>query len=268
MTSWRDSIVQDFVPNVSKLTLVADPDGLLVEEKLAIALREKGFDLVEFEDSVTFRYAYESKYRAVWDRGEQTDLVVALRWHDTELDSLPYDLLQAGRRLSFNLGELFPNLSYAVLEELDRNLLDSVFEAQTKFSPGRMGDNATKDFILRHVFGIAVELIGNTVDLLRTLLRLHYSGMTVPYGLAERVVATLGQSKQFETWPLAQIIPDDKAFFAFLDERWPLFLSNSDDVEEIQDALPRQPLAIPGPELLPFGHEDIRVYVDNLFLER
>ena len=33
-----------------------------------------------------------------------------------------------------------------------------------------MGDNATKDFMLRHVFGIAAELIGDEVELLRALL--------------------------------------------------------------------------------------------------
>jgi len=46
------------VPNVSKLTLVADPDGLLTEEKLVLELRGRGFDLIEFNDPVEFRYAY------------------------------------------------------------------------------------------------------------------------------------------------------------------------------------------------------------------
>jgi len=108
MSSWRDAILNDFVPNVSKLTLVADPDCLLTEEKLALELRGRGFDLIEFNDPVEFRYAYESKYRSIWDRGEHTDLVVILRLQDAELESLPYDLLQAGRKLSFNLGDLFP----------------------------------------------------------------------------------------------------------------------------------------------------------------
>ena len=67
------------MPQVSKLTLVADPDGLLGEEKLALALRQRGFDLIEFTDAVAFRYAYESNYRSVWDRGDYTDLVVILR---------------------------------------------------------------------------------------------------------------------------------------------------------------------------------------------
>lgn len=52
MTTWRDAILNDFVPNVSKLTLVADPDCLLTEEKLALELRGQGFDLIEFTDPV------------------------------------------------------------------------------------------------------------------------------------------------------------------------------------------------------------------------
>lgn len=267
MSSWRDAILNDFVPNVSKLTLVADPDGLLAEEKLALDLRGRGFELIEFSDPVEFRYAYESKYRSIWDRGEQTDLVVVLRLQDAELESLPYDLLQAGRKLSFNLGDLFPNLSYPVIEKLDRSLLDSLFEAQRKSPPDRMGDNTTKDFILRHVFGIAAELITNEVELLRTLLRLHYGKLQIPLILAERLLQVLKGPDGFKTWPLSEIVPDDEAFFAFLQERWPLFLSRLGSAHQVREDSPEYGLKYPGPDRLPFDHQDIKVYIDNLFLE-
>jgi hypothetical protein len=274
--SWRDAILNDFVPNVSKLTLVADPDCLLTEEKLALELRGRGFDLIEFSDPVEFRYAYESKYRSIWDRGEHTDLVVVLRLQDAELESLPYDLLQAGRKLSFNLGDLFPNLSYPVIEKLDRSLLDSLFEAQRKSPPDRMGDNATKDFILRHVFGIAAELIANEVELLRALLRLHYGKLQIPLMLAERLIQVLKGHDGFKAWPLSEIVPDDEAFFAFLQERWPLFLSAMCEVRSAENAVwepethyaPRTThFRYSGPHRLPFDHQDILVYLDNLFLE-
>lgn len=267
MSSWRDAILNDFVPNVSKLTLVADPDCLLTEEKLALKLRGRGFDLIEFSDPVEFRYAYESKYRSIWDRGEHTDLVVVLRLQDAELESLPYDLLQAGRKLSFNLGDLFPNLSYPVIEKLDRSLLDSLFEAQRKSPPDRMGDNATKDFILRHVFGIAAELIGGEVELLRALLRLHYGKLQIPLMLAERLIQVLKGHDGFKAWPLSEIVPDDEAFFAFLQERWPLFLSRLGSVNQVREDSPEYGLKYPGPDCLPFDHQDIKVYIDNLFLE-
>lgn len=267
MSSWRDAILKDFVPNVSKLTLVADPDCLLTEEKLAMELRGRGFDLIEFNDPVEFRYAYESKYRSTWDRGEHSDLVVILRLQNAELGSLPYDLLQAGRNLSFNLGDLFPTLSYPVIEKLDRSLLDALFEAQRKSSSDRMGDNATKDFILRHVFGIAAELIGNEVDLLRALLRLHYGNLQIPLILAMRLIQVLKDHDGFKKWPLDEIIPDVEAFFSFLQERWPLFLTRLGKGDHAREALSEYGLKYPGPAHLPFEHQDIRVYIDNLFLE-
>ena len=267
MSSWRDAILNDFVPNVSKLTLAADPDSLLTEEKLALELRGRGFDLIEFNDPIEFRYAYESKYRSNWDQGRHTDLVVILRLQDEELGSLPYDLLQSGRRLSFNLGELFPNLSYPVIEKLDRSLLDALFDAQRKSPPERMGDNATKDFTLRHVFGIVAELIPNEVELLRMLLRLHYGKTQAPPTLAQRLIQVIKERAEFKAWPLDEIVPDEEAFFAFLQERWPVFLAKLGKVEQVRDHSPGYVLKYPGPDHLPFDHQDIKIYIDNLFIE-
>ncbi|NCD34700.1 MAG: BREX-3 system phosphatase PglZ [Spartobacteria bacterium] len=267
MSSWREAILNEFVPNVSKLTLVADPDCLLTEEKLALELRGRGFDLIEFNDPVEFRYAYESKYRSIWDRGELTDLVVVLRVKNVELESLPYDLLQAGRKLSFSLGDIFPNLSYPVIEKLDRSLLDSLFEAQRKSSPDRMGDYATQDFILRHVFGIAAELITNDVDLLRVLLRLHYGKLQLPMMLVERLIHVLKGHDRFESWPLSELVSDDEAFFVFLQERWSIFLSRLGNAGHVREESAEYDLKYSGPDRLPFDHQDIKVYIDNLFLE-
>lgn len=267
MSSWRNTILKDFVPNVAKLTLVSDPDCLLTEEKLALALRDRGFDLIEFNDPIEFRYAYESKYRSIWDRGEHTDLVVILRLQDAELAALPYDLLQAGRKLSFCLGDLFPNMSYPVVEQLDRSLLDSLFDAQRKTSPDRMGDNATKDFILRHVFGVAAELISTEVELLRFLLRLHYGSSAIPLMLAGRLVEVFESSGSFKGWSLSQIIPDAEQFFAFIQERWPIFLENLKQDNQVKENYAAYGLKVQGPVALPFDHQDIRVYIDNLFVE-
>ena len=267
MSSWRNTILKDFVPNVAKLTLVSDPDLLLTEEKLAMELLERGFDLIEFNDPIEFRYAYESKYRSIWDRGDHTDLVVVLRLQDTELDALPYDLLQAGRKLSFSLGDIFPNMSYPVVEQLDRSLLDSLFDAQKKTSPERMGDNATKDFILRHVFGVAAELISTEVELLRFLLRLHYGNTAIPAVLSCRLVEVFENNGCFNGWSLSEIIPDGEQFFGFIQERWPIFLENFKQANHFKENLSAYKLKLEGPVRLPFDHQDIRVYIDNLFVE-
>lgn len=272
--NWRDSILEEFVPNICKLTVVADPDNLLTEEKLVLELKNRGFELIEFNDPVEFRYIYESKYRAKWDKGEQTDLEVVLRIQNSEFEILPYDLLKTARRkFIFSLGKLFPNLSYPVIEKLDRSCLDKLFEAQKKYTPARMGDNATKDFILHHVFGIEANLISNDVALLRVLLRLHYNKITMPELLSDRLVQVLRHNGDFHNWPLEEIIPSDEAFYSFLQERWPVFLdrilakAKLTEKSSEMDFNSETDFKYSGLEVLPFDHQDIRVYIDNLFVE-
>jgi len=269
MSSWRDQILKEFTPKVARLTLVADPDGLLLEEGILEGIRERGFELIPFEDHIAFRYAYESKFRSRWDRGEHTDLVVVLRSQASDLSGLPYDLLQAGRRLSFNLGDIFPNLSYPVVTALDRGDLDALYEAQQRYAPGQLGDNATKEFVLRHVFEIAPELIKQPSDLLRVLLRRHYRRQRIPTVLDERFIQLLRQSNIFDDWPIETLISDRESFFAFLQERWTIFLDREAAKGEsgVREAVKPFALTIEGPIDLPFDHHDVRVYIDNLFVE-
>lgn len=269
MSSWRDQILREFTPNVVRLTLVADPDGLLLEEGVLAGIRERGFELIPFEDHVAFRYAYESKFRNRWDQGEQTDLVVVLHSGAKDLGGLPYDLLQTGRQLSFNLGEIFPHLSYPVVAALDRGDLDAAYEAQKRHAPDVLGDNATKEFLLRHVYGIAPELIKKPSDLLRVLVRRHYRKQRIPQLLDERFIQILRQQDGFDQWPLEKIISDREAFFAFLQERWPVFLDRTAAQEgsQVLEGENSFGFEFPGPSDLPFEHDDIRVYIDNLFLE-
>lgn len=267
MASWRDSILKEFVPEISRLTLVADPDGLLTEEGILAGIQDRGFELIPFDDHVAFRFVYESKYRSRWDGGERTDLVVVLRAEADDLSRLPYDLLQTGRQLSFNLGDIFPNLSYPIVEQLDRADLDSLYDAQLEHAPGRLGDNATKDFILRHVFEIEPALIKEPSDLLRTLLRRHYRKRDIPRAFDERLIAILERSNVFTDWPLKDIVPRREAFFAFLQERWPAYLEHLASTGAVRESAESYSLEYPGPLDIPFGHDDVRVYIDNLFLE-
>lgn len=263
MSDWRSHILKEFTPGVQPITVVADPDGLLTEPSLSQALAERGFELVLFEDSISFRFAYESRFRSRLDAGEKLDLVVLLGDEASSLGKLPFDVLAGARKLSFALADMFPQFSYPVLRALEPQYLDLLYEAQIRFSPGVLGENATKDFILRHVFEIAAELVKSDVDLLRTLLRRHYRVQVIPHAFIERLVQVLHQSGRFAGWPLADLLTDRSLFYAFLQERWPRFLSRLCGATEPTDGH----FVVEGPADLSFDNPDVRVYIDNLFLE-
>ena len=269
MADWRKAILDEFTPDVARLTLAADPDGLLVEEEISRQLQARGFEIMRYDDPVAFRFAYESKYRSRWDRKETCDLVVV--WNGDA--RLPHDLLQTGRSLTFTLADMFPGLSVPVLSALDRADLTPLFRARAGSSLEPMGDNATKDFILRHVFGIAPELIRQPSDLLRILLRRHYQNQRIPETLDDRLISQLRHGGWFDEWPLEEIVPDRDAFFGFLQERWPVFLKQlAERLEAHAWTTPVEQISFygmkyRGPAWLPFDHDDVRIYVDNLFLE-
>lgn len=276
MKSWRDPILAQFTPEiatVARLTIVADPDQLLTEAGIVEGVRARGFDVITFTDHAAFRYAYEQRFRRAWDAGQQTNLVVVLRATGVELEWLPFDLLQKAKRdsrlLSFSLAELFPNLQPHVIGELDRRELDAVFQAQESNQPEKSGVNATREFLLRHVFDISPEAIKSPADLLRVLLRRHYTGRVLPPALDEHLIASLKKHKQWSSWPLDRIVPSKANFLEFLQERWPGFVRQVVDIRHSKLAEPETPygLRFDGPVELPFDHPDVRVYIDTLFIE-
>ena len=264
MSNWRDYILQHFREPIHRLTLVADTDGLMLEEELLAAIQQNGFDLLPFADPIAFRYAYESGYRQHWDEGQDTDLVVILRSPSASLRSLPYDLLQSGRTLTFGLPDLFPRLSYPVVSDLDLVCLQPLHEAYQQYTGPEMGDQASAEFVLKHVFGIVPETIKTPTDLLKLLLSRHARGGRVPPRLDALVLASLRRSHIFDKWPLETLLRSAADFFAFLQEGWGGYLA----AQQSAKVLAREPGTVYAVgDTLPFDEPDVRAYVDTLFLE-
>ena len=270
MADWRETILTHFQNDINRLTLVSDPDGLLTEERMLTEIKRRGFDLIPFEDSIAFRYAYESKYRSIWDRGEKTELVVVLRSED-DLQQLPYDLLKAGRQLEFNLHKLFPNLSYPAVAALDRSLLDPLFEAYEQDHDSKLAEKATKDFVLRSCFRIERSMINSPVDLLRALLPLYHANQRLPDVLAKHLTESLEGKSCLEGWSLSELLSSPSTFFQFLQQQWNHQVASfegSDQSEVHETPSTYDSASGDGDELtVPFEHQDVRAYVDTFFIE-
>jgi len=268
LTTWQSEILKDILHAQTKLVIAADPDGLLSDEKIQQEVREQGFEFMIYDDPLVFRYEYESRYRSKWDAGQNADGCVLLIIAGRDIDSLPYDLLQASYKVSLDLGEIFPELSYPILEKLSADHLDRLYQAYHEANPARMGDNETCDFILRHIFQISADLVKEPEDLLKTMLRIHFGKQYLPLVITERLISLLEAKPSFKTWPLKTLFGDRDAFFQFLQERWPIFL---DRIVGNND-LTREPrldyeFKVEGPLHLPLEHRDVRIYFDDLFLE-
>ena len=65
MTNWREDILKHFVSGIARKTVVADPDELFRDEGLFTEISRRGFSLLHFEDSVSFRFTTEISYKNI-----------------------------------------------------------------------------------------------------------------------------------------------------------------------------------------------------------
>ncbi len=265
MSAWTDRILQEFPADLSRFWIACDPDDLLLDERILHSLRERGFEVLPFEDSVAFRTEYEERYRAAWDRGEEgSSKALVLQLRGTDLNTLPWDYVRMGRKISLSLADLFPKLSYGVIRQIDSEHHEALFLAHNKHATQLPGEGATKDFILTHIFRISPYLLNRPEDFWREVLRLHYRGAGLPDLLAKHVAAILKDTPLGDL-PIAEVLSSKSYMVHAVQGAWSRFLSQygiqSDRAsnEEATEVVPAVSV--------PFEHPDVRVIVDAMFLE-
>lgn len=269
LNSWRKSLLDDLITGISKITLVFDPDSLLKDELLVRELFSRGFQLIELEDTIEFRYIFESRYRKILETNKSKELIIITQLSKSESSNIPFDILEQSRQIAVELSSIFPNLSHSVLEELDYNLLDYVYEAKSKKKVDRLGLNATKDFILREVFNFEADQPFSEVDLLQYLLKMHYEGMSIPSTLVERMITTLKRNPVPGELNLLELITSSSAFYEFILERWELFVQQTishKSTNEENSSFKHGELKYKGFYDIPFQDQSLRVYIDSMFM--
>ena len=263
---WQQKIIKPLDVRLARNFIADDPDCLLAEESLQQALLENGFQLYFFEGSIELRH-----FLSVQISSDSARCVISVNSDFYDINALPYDLLSNAQRLSVSLGDCFPDLAYTVLKSLQSEELNALDSALQEYTPGQMNESASCDFVLRHVFKLSPEVIQTPSDLLRSLLRLHYRDVELPSVLRSRLISLLIRRKQFFQWPLCDIVSSKQHFFAFLQRHWPAYV---DEVIDSQRRRTRETTSVYQSDseaeekvVLPFGHDDVRIYIDNLFVE-
>ena len=265
MRAWIDRIVREFPADLAHFWIACDPDDLLLDERILHSLRERRFEVLPFEGSVAFRTEYEERYRAAWDRGEDGPAkALVLQLRGTDVNALPWDYIRKGRRVSLSLADLFPKLSYGVIRKIGSEHHEALFQAHNKHATQPLGEGATKEFILTHIFRISPYFLSRPEDFWRELLRLHYRGSGLPTLFADHVDGILADNPDLKDLPVAELLSSKSFTLRVLQESWDRFLAQYGVRSQRSiDAGQGATHAVS----IPFDHPDIRVIIDNLFLE-
>ena len=267
MTTWADRILKVFPSGLTHLWIVADPDDVLLDERVLSRLRDQGYDVLPFEDSIAFRAEYEERYRGAWDQGEvgsSSALIIQVR--GTQVDELPWDYRRQARMASLSLSDLFPKLSTSVVRQLGSDLLPHLYEAQKKYAHQVLAEAPTKDFVLTHIYRMkSPHLISRLEDLWCEMLRLHYQESLLPSVLAQYVGQVIGENALFNSLPVAELFSNRSMVLRLIQDAWYRHLTTL-GVTGTRVAEP--PHAEYGAVLeVPFEQPEVRMILDSMFLD-
>ncbi len=211
-------VLQHFPPQTHALTLVRDPDGVLADEAVLTALTARGFrliDMVSSRDPVALRYYIEQA--RPWTA--TAPLIVVT---EGDLSTLPYDVWRQGHRVTLALHTVFPRLAYPVVRSLTATQRARL--AQAPSPAHRLGQRATREHILRHVFDADVADLQTPVALVTWLDAYHAGVEPLPPDLAVYLLEQLEARGGFAGWPLLELLRDYEAFVTFVREQWQAYV--------------------------------------------
>ncbi len=239
-------LLELFPYNAHPLYIVSDPDGLLFDESILVALIERGFTIIQETDPVLMRYRVEQTKPF---RSSNPIIIIT----DDALETLPYDLWQQGQQIVLALHTFFPYLSYPIIRTLTP--LQRVRLSQAKSPREALGERRTIEFLLEHVFGLQPNLFQQPSYFILWLDEYHQSLAPLPEPILEQALAQLRRIPEYKAWPLKEILQDRFAYQSFIQNQWNGFLSlqtgktvseksaeyvlRFESNQGLQDALPR-----------------------------
>lgn len=253
----------DFQEPVPPLSLVADPDHLLLDEILLSSLKDRQVEFIQYGDPVAFRYLFESRYRKAL---EKRSLRLLVQVNDVPLEQIPYDLLQMGRKLTYQMQSIFPKLSPQVVKQLAAQDLDALYAVYGQYQ-GSTTHGETCDFILRRVFKVPYDLIDDETELVKYLLSKHYRQKHYPEVIELYLIERLQKQKGLNKLSLAELVKSPAFFYSYLQNQWFEYLQTLQELPVVSKDNGLLEGIYSKEKTHPFDNEDVYRLLDNLFIE-
>ncbi|MGG2093478.1 BREX-3 system phosphatase PglZ [Bacillus sp. S13(2024)] len=254
MSGWRDEVLRKFQYQNNKLLLVHDKDFLLSDELILSQLTDYDYEVVRFEDSISFRYLYEQQYRL-----HEKECKVIVYTNDDIV--FPYEFIRKGFSISINISTIFPKFSASILRSMNREDLDALFTAHAQYQ-GSSSNAETLAYIVKHVYKIPYEIIDSEVELYKLLLSIHYKKADIPQSIQKFLIGKLQLVEVFRKFPIENLISSAAFFYHFLEEQWDSLVTTYKSSSDIQIFDPFKEY-----ETHPFANHDVRRLMNDLFME-
>lgn len=194
--SWRTIVLNRLIVGNARIRVVADPDGLLLDEDLLQDLENRGLMVLLYDDAWTFRVRYEEDFRTAWDNGQRTKRLL-VRATTRDLDVIPFDILNQSDPLYVSVSELFSHLDRHIMAELDPRQYDTAFGVDCLVASGRLNRRDTALRLLRALYAVDPALVTCSEDVWDLISRVHrFAGYGLSTTLAEVLAEILSKWQQ------------------------------------------------------------------------
>lgn len=260
MTNWREQVLRQFNQN-NPLYPVLDRDQLLLDEMILTSLQKENIQVVNFSDSILFRYEFEREYRTGIEQGDGCLLV---RAEEQDYNVFPYDLLQSGQRIRLDLANIFPKFSAQIIRQLDVEVFDALYAAHKRYQ-GSSSNKDTLDFLTKHIYKLPYDLVYTRAELWKLLLNIHYELDFIPDVVKQYIVDALEQKNDLIEQPIKELVFSTSFFYRYLGTEWDTFVSQLHNLVAEQSGVAIENAGYY--EVHPFTNPSIKGILDNLFVE-
>ncbi len=188
--NWRSTVLKHLTSGGVRVRVISDPDGLLLDEDLLQQLERLRFSVMLYDDPWVFRVRYEEDFRELRDSGQATPRLL-VRSASTNLDSVPFDVLDQAEPIYLSVGHLFSHLDRHIMADLDRRLYDRAFRVNSSVGSGRLNRLDTALRLLRDIYFVDPELVTSREDVWALISQIHRWSYPLPGELVEMLAEML-----------------------------------------------------------------------------
>lgn len=250
--SWNEYILSDFPEAAfSPISILFDPQALVGDESVFAELERRGYMIQEYSDTLSIRYTYETSVR----NNPNAKWIIIVRDEHVTKNELPYDIVRFSRQISVSIEDLFPNLNYAVVNDLDRRYLSDLFDLKEEIPYGIQSSGQTCEFILERLFSLSTDIVNDESSLLSLLSKVHFNFAIHSSELLNYMANKISAKRQFKDWDIDKLFLSSGNYSLFLQERLLAFL----------DENPRTEWQIKGSSKIDFTSLDVKRIISHLF---
>ncbi|AND42631.1 BREX-3 system phosphatase PglZ [Cytobacillus oceanisediminis] len=218
--NWVEKLAT-FFQSKGSLYIVSDEYGLFKRETVLQEFAEKGITVHTYQDSIVFRYLYETSFRHE-DRKSRSTWILTIA--ENQFNQLPYDILNNAIRLILSWESIFPSLDPTVVQYCPNEVLSLLFDASSN-QLKQLNYNESIDFILTKVYQLDTSVFSNENDLIKAAI--HYyskNSEAIPSLFFQRLQQNIKKSHSWFSTEILTVFQSRDHLTHLLNKEWQKYI--------------------------------------------